>query len=409
MTLTFGCICSGISSPTQAWKPLGWRAAFYAECDKNPQTVLRHHYPDVPLRDDFVPIQPGDHDAIDVLVGGTPCQSFSVSGLRDGLDDARGNLTLEYVRLAERLGSKWLVWENVAGVLSSKEGRDFSAFIGGLASVGYGFAWRVLDTQYIRTRGFRRAIPQRRRRVILVGHLGDFRPAAAVLFDAEGMRGDPAPGRSPGEGVAPTIGARASSGGGFGTDAELDGALIPEVANCLTKRMYKGVNTTGDEGVTMIAVHGTQDPDIAENVCHPLGRNNGQENIIFDPTQITSAANRSKPQPGDPCHTLSAQGKPPHIASRWTVRKLTVVECERLQGFPDNFTAVPCGRTRTISRKMAQYLEGHGLEVWQSKRGWKTKIMADLPRYKMLGNTMSKNVMEFVGGRIDQFEQLGGI
>jgi DNA (cytosine-5)-methyltransferase 1 len=120
---------------------------------------------------------------VDLLVGGTPCQSFSVAGLRAGLDDPRGNLALVYLGVADRYRPRWVVWENVPGVLSSGKGRDFGAFLGGLGQLGYGWAYRVLDAQYVRTRLFSGAVPQRRRRVFVIGYLGDWRPAAAVLFD----------------------------------------------------------------------------------------------------------------------------------------------------------------------------------------------------------------------------------
>src|SRR5690606_25073369 len=150
--------------------------------------------------------------AVDLLVGGTSCQSFSVAGLRKGLDDPRGNLALIYLAVADRYRPSWVVWENVPGVLSSNRGRDFGALPGGLAKLGYGWAYRVLDAQFVRTRGLPRAVPQRRRRVFVVGYLGDWRPAAAVLFDRQSMRGDPPPRREAGKGCAPTLSARTRGG-----------------------------------------------------------------------------------------------------------------------------------------------------------------------------------------------------
>jgi len=132
----YGSVCSGIEAASVAWHPLGWRPAFFSEIEPFPRSVLAHHYPDVPLHGDFTTIKAGDYAAIDVLVGGTPCQSFSVAGLRGGMADERGNLALEYLRLADRLRPRWLVWENVPGVLSSAGGRDFGAFLGGLAELG---------------------------------------------------------------------------------------------------------------------------------------------------------------------------------------------------------------------------------------------------------------------------------
>jgi len=193
--MIYGSVCSGIEAASVAWHPLGWRASFLSEIDAFPRAVLKHHYQDVPLHGDFTTIRQGDYEPIDVLVGGTPCQSFSVAGLRGGLADERGNLALEYIRLAQRLRPRWLVWENVPGVLSSGAGRDFGSFLGGLVECGYGFAYRVLDAQYF-------GLAQRRKRVFVVGYLGDWRRAASVLFEPESLRGHPAPGRETGERVA---------------------------------------------------------------------------------------------------------------------------------------------------------------------------------------------------------------
>jgi DNA (cytosine-5)-methyltransferase 1 len=142
--------------------------------------VLEHHYPEVPCHGDFTTIEENQYGSIDLLVGGTPCQSFSIAGLRGGMDDERGNLALEFVRLAQRERPQWLVWENVPGVLSSNGGRDFGSLLGALAELGYGFAYRVLDAQFF-------GVAQRRRRVFLVGYLGDWRPPAAVLFERESL------------------------------------------------------------------------------------------------------------------------------------------------------------------------------------------------------------------------------
>ena len=142
--MRYGSVCSGIEAATQAWHGMGWEPAFFSEIDAFPSAVLQHHYPEVPLHGDFTTIKDDEYGAIDLLVGGTPCQSFSVAGLRGGMDDDRGNLSLEFLRLAQRKTPKWLVWENVPGVLSSNGGRDFGSFLGALAEIGYGFAYRIL-------------------------------------------------------------------------------------------------------------------------------------------------------------------------------------------------------------------------------------------------------------------------
>jgi DNA (cytosine-5)-methyltransferase 1 len=184
----FGSICSGIEAASCAWLPLGWDCAFMSEIEPFPRAVLENHYPETPLHGDFTTIQAGDYAAINVLVGGTPCQSFSVAGLRKGMADERGNLAIEYLRLADRLRPRWLVWENVPGVLSSNGGRDFGSFLGGLVKLGYGFTYRVLDAQYF-------GVAQQRLRVFVVGHLGDWRRAAEVLFEPASLSGVSAPHR----------------------------------------------------------------------------------------------------------------------------------------------------------------------------------------------------------------------
>ncbi len=191
----YGSVCSGIEAATEAWHPLGWRPAFFSEIDRFARSYLTEHYPDVPLHGDFTTIGEKDYGAIDLLVGGTPCQSFSIAGLRKGMADDRGNLALEFCRLLDRKKPRWFVWENVPGVLSSNGGRDFGAFLGGVAECGYGFAYRVLDAQYF-------GLAQRRERVFVVGYSGDWRPAAAVFFEQSCLRGNPAPSRKAGQGFA---------------------------------------------------------------------------------------------------------------------------------------------------------------------------------------------------------------
>ena len=159
-----------------AWHPLGWEPVFFAEISRFPSAVLHHHYPKVVNLGDFTTIHATD--PIDLLVGGTPCQAFSVAGNMHGLDDPRGNLSLEFIKLVGRIKPRWFLWENVPGVLSIDEGRTFGTILGAMAKLGYGFSYRVLDARCF-------GVPQRRRRVFIVGFLGDWRPAAAVLFEQE--------------------------------------------------------------------------------------------------------------------------------------------------------------------------------------------------------------------------------
>jgi DNA (cytosine-5)-methyltransferase 1 len=231
--MRYGSICSGIEAATMAWHILGWEPAFFSEIEQFPREVLAHHYPEVPCHGDFTTIREDDYGSIELLVGGTPCQSFSIAGLRGGMDDERGNLALEFIKLAQRKWPKWVVWENVPGVLSSNGGRDFGSFLGALAEIGYGFAYRVLDAQYF-------GVAQRRRRVFVVGYLGDWRRAAAVLFERESLSGNPAPSREKGEKVAP--------------DAEISSGSDPELMATLCAKDNEkwGCNQWVDEGKAII-------------------------------------------------------------------------------------------------------------------------------------------------------------
>ena len=390
--MRFGSVCSGIEAASVAWAPLDWRASFFSEIEKFPSQVLKHHYADVPNLGDMTKFKEWPDYAIDLLVGGTPCQSFSVAGLRKGLTDPRGNLMLTYLAIARRYQPRWLVWENVPGVLSSNKGRDFGTFIRGLEECGYHAAWRVLDAQYVRVDGYERAVPQRRRRVFVVGYLGDWRRAAAVLFEREGMSGNSAPSRTPGEKVAPTISARATGGGGLGTDFDLDGGLVSStgsVAHCLNAG---GIGRQDYETETMIAQpytlairgrgeshdleyrqDGTANALLTPNggragigvgaVCAPIAFNSREDpEVTFDRSGPLGA---SSPQ---------AQA----IAQGWAVRRLTPTECERLQGFPDGYTNIPVGK----------------------------KMASDGPRYKALGNSMAINCMRWIGRRIAKVDAL---
>jgi DNA (cytosine-5)-methyltransferase 1 len=357
--MKYGSVCSGIEAASVAWESLGWSASFLSEIEPFPRSVLTHHYPSVPLHGDFTTIEDGMYESIDLLVGGTPCQSFSVAGLRKGLDDPRGNLMLEFGALAKRLSPKWLVWENVPGVLSSNGGRDFGAFLGMLVELGYGFAYRVLDAQYF-------GLAQRRRRVFVVGCFGDWRSAAAVLFERESLHGNPAPSREKREEVAgwpakcaPTLNAA------FGSKLGLENQHIDGGAGLF---------------VQTLCVHGTQDPCVSDSTAFALGRNNGQENAVAF-AQNSRDEVRLIGGDGQISGALAAQPgmkQTTYLAQSMAVRRLTPTECERLQGFPDNYTQVP-------------------------HRG---KPAADGPRYKALGNSMAVPCMAWIGKRIALVESI---
>ncbi|CAB3868040.1 hypothetical protein LMG26686_02812 [Achromobacter mucicolens] len=319
--MRFLSVCSGIEAASVAWNPLGWKAVAFSEIEPFPCAVLAHHYPDTPNWGDMTKYKEWPDVAIDLLCGGTPCQSFSVAGLRKGLDDPRGNLMLTFGAIAAKYRPKWLVWENVPGVLSSNKGKDFGTFLGMLGELGYGFAYRVLDAQFF-------GVPQRRRRVFVVGCLGDWRSAAAVLFERHGLSGDPAPSRETRQSLAPTLSARTKGGGGLGTDFDCDGGLI---ARCLTRGSGGGQRYDAESETliahTLLGKHNSSHAaDQDTYVTHSLrgegydasedgtGRGTPLVALPFDTTQITSPENGSNPKPGDPCHPLAAGAHAPAIA-----------------------------------------------------------------------------------------------
>jgi DNA (cytosine-5)-methyltransferase 1 len=393
----FGSVCSGIEAASVAWHPLGWRAAFVSDIEAFPRAVLAHHYPDVPLRGDFTQIQAGEHEPIGLLVGGTPCQSFSVAGLRGGMDDDRGNLALEFLRLADRLRPKWLVWENVPGVLSSNGGRDFGSILGGMGELGYGVAYRVLDAQFF-------GVAQRRRRVFVVGYLGDWRRAAAVLFERHSLSGNPSPRRKAREGASGSVGVGAS-GDGLSTFA----GHVPEISPALKARDYKGPSSDGDgDGAPLIAHTlkgegfdasedgtGRGTPLVPVSFPWQVGGSMGMGHsvdvvgtLVKNQTQADAFALRGRDGGALPeiegdgtrvgaLRSASGGSSRDYVAAS-AVRRLTPFECERLQGFPDGYTAIPY------------------------RRG----MAADGPRYKALGNSMAVPVMRWIGERIQAVEDL---
>jgi DNA (cytosine-5)-methyltransferase 1 len=204
--MRYASVCDGIGAAHVAWKPLGWQCQWTSEIEPFPAAVVEHHYGFRNLGDMTAITEEMLDAPVELLVGGTPCQSFSVAGLRGGLADPRGNLALRFVQLAAVMQPKWIVWENVPGVLSSGKGRDFGTFLGALGELGYGFAYRVLDAQWF-------GVAQRRRRVFVVGHLGDWRRAAAVLFERESVFGHPPTRGKAWEGVARSTAASLTSSG----------------------------------------------------------------------------------------------------------------------------------------------------------------------------------------------------
>jgi DNA (cytosine-5)-methyltransferase 1 len=493
--LKYLSVCSGIEAATVAWHPLGWEAVAYSEIERFPSEVLAHHYPNTPNVGDMIKFKEWNLGSnVDLLVGGTPCQSFSVAGLRKGLDDPRGNLMLTYLAIAKQYRPNWLVWENVPGVLSSNGGRDFGSFLGGLAECGYGFAYRVLDAQFF-------GVAQRRRRVFVVGYLGDWRAAAAVLFERHSLQGHPAPSREKREEVAGTIAARfgisrnnheecvtwpaeisstldttfgtkqglenqhvnagcpmfvpaegfyetsfaqykksdvggtiKASGGVMGGGSETflaqpaygipgnwigrkpengGNATEPmyEIAPCLTKADQHGVaqpiayNIAPGKGALKDDIHVTDayatktldasgsNPAMHQGgaaIVQPISFSGQMSNPQTD-VDMTQTLQTKNPmavclmdQGGsvmniehDMTGTLRREthGHEPVVMQSMAVRRLSPKECERLQGFPDNYT--------NIKEKCP-----------------------DGPRYKALGNSMAVPVMAWIGARIQQYEDM---
>lgn len=413
--MKYGSVCSGIEAASKAWEPLSWKPAWFSEIEPFPSAVLAHHWPEVTNLGDMTKIADavcaGEVEAPDVLVGGTPCQAFSIAGLREGLSDDRGQLTLSYVELANAIDAKRrergepeaiIVWENVPGVLSSKD-NAFGCFLAGLAGESSELqpaggkwthagcvsgperviAWRVLDAQFF-------GVAQRRRRVFVVASARRGFDPAAVLFELDSVRRDSAPRRETQKAVA-ALTARGVGTCGADDNQAQAGHLIA----------FGGGNTAGhidvatactahgirlDFDTETFAVHGTQDPDTNRELAHTLGRNNGQENAIVTEPFTLAIRGRSEGSTvevrndGTANALLTPNGGRAGMgvgAIGWCmqVRRLTPIECERLQGFPDNHTLI----------------------------GWRGKDAAecpDGPRYKAIGNSMAVPVMRWIGERI---------
>jgi DNA (cytosine-5)-methyltransferase 1 len=513
--MKFGSVCSGIEAASVAFAPLGWHAAWFSEIEPFPSATLAHHYPNTPNLGDMTTlperITSGEVEAPDMLCGGTPCQAFSVAGLRKSLDDERGNLSLVFCEIANAIDNtrslfglpeSIIFWENVPGVLSTSD-NAFGCFLAGLAgesdpliapggkwaNAGCVFgpqrtvAWRILDAQYF-------GVAQRRRRVFVIASAREGFDPAAVLFEFDGLRRDTAPSREAREEVTPTIRAGAGNGGAAGCEFgpsggrfvdvnptldarakdgpirnQLAGAVIQPytVANCLTQRMYKGINTTLDEGQTPVLAMRESGPSMgAKNptaVAYALqhaqiGRKDSagpqgkgwQEEVAFTQdsrscadavavvlpinTQLATRHNRLGDSTGfgigedtDPAFTLTkahshavafapaevgptiGSSGPPYSRTGMQVRRLTPKECERLQGFPDGYTRIPnwSGWRALDENETPEQCRAEGLEVKQNKKTGKWRVKdVDGPRYKALGNSWAVPVVKWIGTRIKE-------
>jgi DNA (cytosine-5)-methyltransferase 1 len=406
-------MCSGIGAPEMAAPWLDWRLA--AEIENFPRAVLQsrfgyklpedHNQGEPLLWSDMTEVTPELARARgiplpDVLVAGTPCQAFSVAGLRKGTEDVRGNLTLKFVETCHAIvdarhdGRLAVLWENVPGVLSDK-GNAFGCFLAGLVGAddalsapddgswpGVGMvsgprarvAWRVFDAQYF-------GVAQRRRRVFVVVDFGGAVDPAAVLFERQGLRGNTPPRRQAREGIAGTVTARTCHSVGA-QDAD-NGHLIPstgDVSHCLNAG---GMGRCDYETETMIAepitfMSNASGANLSWNYDRSgtlrIGGDGGNAMAVsypFDLNQITSKTNRSQPDP-EVCHTIPSASCAPHLASQWAVRRLTPNECHALQGFPQDHCAVT----------------------------YRGKPAADGPQYKALGNSMAVPCIAWIMDRM---------
>lgn len=437
--MRYASVCSGVEAASLAWMPLGWKPVWFSEIESFPCEVLKQRFPGVPNLGDMTKID-GEKYAgtVDLLVGGTPCQGFSVAGKQGGLGDPRSALCLAYCRLLETMRPRWFVWENVPGVFSTNGGEDFKAFLRKIDEIGYSCAWRVLDAQYIRVDGYPRAVPQRRRRVFVVGYLGEWQYPASVLFEPGCLFRDSPPRREAGTGVARSI--TASTGGASGKEQQhtfvgtggkplnalgidgYNGAIsgsvsatvdtrcknvngptlvhVQDVADCLqtTCNDYSradGFNMIGQGQPIAFrwAASPSQGLPIGVDYCHTLMANrNGESAVCYE-----NHAQDSRVKEIDCAPVLSAKAgtggsnlplvasfmsgsnQVPDVLQSATVRRLTPRECERLMGFPDDHTRIP----------------------W---RGKPVEECPDSPRYKACGNSMCVNVMRWIGMRIELVE-----
>lgn len=425
---------SGIEAASVAWASLGWNPVAFSEIEPFCCDLLAKRFPDVPNLGDVAGVDWTEYEgSVDVVIGGSPCQAFSIAGRRLGLMDERGQLMLEFVRCVREAKPRWVIWENVTGVLSQDEGRAFGTLLGELEDCGYALAWRVLDAQFF-------GVPQRRRRVFLVGH-----PvpgcAAGVLFEPDCMRGDNPSSRE----------ARALLAAG---------AQDRPAGSYTLKLCHTGSPCPGGGSGPLI-----QD-DLSATLATSQDQVLFQSNVLpIDTTQVTDPRNGSNPQWGDPCHTMSAQGHTPAVcigfsagqsatagsvaaqdevaptlraaesgtnqvpsvayaisgniigrsapivaANGYIVRRLMPVECERLQGFPDGWTDIYGGETRE------RIDWGKCPDEFDDPEGYVASIKnpptvvetgtPDAPRYKACGNSMAVPVINHIGRRIEAVDSI---
>ena len=454
--IRFGSVCSGIEAASVAWEPLGWEAQWFSEIEQFPSAVLAHRFPSVPNLGDMTLIHESEtfnNATIDLLVGGTPCQSFSVAGLRKGLTDPRGNLMLTFLSLAQRKKPRWIVWENVPGVLSSNGGRDFGTFLQALAELGYGFAYRVLDAQYF-------GVAQRRRRVFVVGYLGDWRPCASVLFEQDCLSGNTkksrekrkttssdAEGGSGGRGLWPTVGALCADthpGAYSGQDA-YTGRIIPH------EFKVRGGSEGGGKGYlgqdeTAFTISTTQDQQIAqpiavdcynqtinEHTTQTIGSSASDVNhyeAVLQPTPYRKSKRAQNVDDyetwveGDIANTINTFESTDIRATNTVVQPQAIdfrnqsvsddvtmtLQSKSNGGYSLNYQPgilQPTMAIRRLTPTECERLQGFP-DGWTKipYRNKPEEVCPDGPRYKACGNSMAVPVMRWIGERIQMVEQL---
>ena len=356
--------CSGIGAPEHAWRDLPFNFIGCSEIEPFPSAVLQHHYPTVKNYGDMTKYRDWKIDEpVTALFAGTPCQSFSVAGLRQGLDSPNGNLALVFLGMVERFAPRWVIYENVPGLLSSNGGRDFGAFLGALGELGFGYCYRTLDSQFFN-------VPQRRKRVFVVGYLGDWRRAAAVLFERESLSGDITKSRKTRQKVAPSVTTGPPYSRTENERVEVDALVVnrkaneaKDVSDIVMQSLYRekghGDYTASDTSGTLLAQEGKRAVDLVTwpaEIGNTLGADYGDKR----------GANNQH---------INA-GAPYFIPSQDRVRRITCGEAEKLQGFEPGYTDIE----------------------------YRGKPAPDSQRYKALGNSMTVDVVKWIGQRIQMVE-----
>ncbi|MEW6016437.1 MAG: DNA cytosine methyltransferase [Pseudomonadota bacterium] len=376
--MTFRSLFSGIGGFDLGLERTGMRCAWQVEIDKDCLTILSRHWPDVPKLHDIREVKGPELGAVDLVCGGFPCQDLSLAGRRAGLAGERSGLFFEFIRVVDELRPTWLVIENVPGLLSSNGGRDMATVVGTLGQLGYWWTYRVLDAQYF-------GVAQRRRRVFIVGNLGDRTAAAKVLLEPESCDGNPPPGRKEGADVARCIAARTRIDGdtesfvtqaltghmGHGGPDDNEAQAGWLVAHTLRTNHRNNSNPTTE--ASMLVAH----EDISGNLAL-ADRARALRSGASHSYQVVAygISNQPTPKYGENiAPSLDAKedggGRMDCVATANLVRRLTPTECERLQGFPD----------------------GH------------TEGVSDSARYRMLGNAVAVPVAEWLAHRIVQYEK----